>query len=892
MLWLLPVCSSRAQTAPSANDTSASGDNAPGTEAGPAPRTKKNKPAAAGNDALAKTAQDGPIDIAASGETTYNSTEAGRIATATSNVNIQTNDASIFSDYAEYNLDTHEALLIGNVRIYRADNTIVAERAVYNLNTKAIRAVDFTGSRTPYSFAGESVFSPGAGLQYNLRHSDFTTDDSSKPDFKLRSRRVRIYPDNRIIYIGSTLVIGTTPVFYFPYFFQSLDQQSGYTLSPGYTSEYGAYLLAGITFPVTDHLTGLLRLDYRTERGAGGGLSFEYKPNRRPKKPPTANQDLTPYESDDDPSQAVVITGPPATASPNNQTNLGGAINQESTDDGVATGRTVGTAATGDALSRQIHSHETAQLVTYFTEDNKSDLNRTSLDRLPISSDRYRISLKDTSFFFNDDFFVKADIDKISDRYLLQDFYQGEFTRNPNPDNVVSAVFYQPHFVTTLLARAQLNNFFDATERLPELSIDIPRVPLWNTGINYTGQTSTGYIRRTFDDSTPLPDYNAFRIDSFHQLSYPKTLFGWLSVVPRLGVRGTYYSHSAPDDDGAYNLQLAADGTADRLLLGLNPNLSTLASQQNLAALRSSIAAFAEKGDIFRPVVNAGLELSFKLSRIYDGAQDRAIGLDKMQHVIQPYVNFSEVEDFGIGSRELLQFDRRVPTTQLRPLDFPEFTPIDSIDESTVVRMGVRNRLQTKRDSLTVNWLEMDTFFQANINNSEQGDPNETSRFSNVFNQLTLRPVPWVNLTIDSQLPLLNPHTGFTEVDTALNFLPTSNVELTISHRYLNDNPFFLNSSLLGFTAFVRLNDNWAVSAAERYEFADSTLEAQSYTIYRDLTSFVASFALTVQSNNSNTTNKTVNSVGVLLNFTLKGIPKVSLPVGFDVNALGNQTSQ
>ena len=90
----------------------------------------------------------------------------------------------------------------------------------------------------------------------------------------------------------------------------------------------------------------------------------------------------------------------------------------------------------------------------------------------------------------------------------------------------------------------------------------------------------------------------------------------------------------------------------------------------------------------------------------------------------------------------------------------------------------------------------------------------------------------------------------------------------------------------------MRLNDNWAVSAAERYEFADSTLEAQSYTIYRDLTSFVASFALTVQSNNSNTTNKTVNSYGVLLNFTLKGIPKVSLPVGFDVQSLANQTSQ
>ena len=32
----------------------------------------------------------------------------------------------------------------------------------------------------------------------------------------------------------------------------------------------------------------------------------------------------------------------------------------------------------------------------------------------------------------------------------------------------------------------------------------------------------------------------------------------------------------------------------------------------------------------------------------------------------------------------------------------------------TAVRLGVRNRLQTKRDALTFNWLELDTFFQVN----------------------------------------------------------------------------------------------------------------------------------------------------------------------------------
>ena len=76
--------------------------------------------------------------------------------------------------------------------------------------------------------------------------------------------------------------------------------------------------------------------------------------------------------------------------------------------------------------------------------------------------------------------------------------------------------------------------------------------------------------------------------------------------------------------------------------------------------------------------------------------------------------------------------------------------------------------------------------------------------------------------------------------------MPTSNLDVTVSHRYLDNNPFFANSSLLRFNLYYRLDDNWGAGFTERYEFADHILQAQSYTIYRDLTSFVASLGLTV----------------------------------------------
>ena len=823
---------------------------------------------------LGARAREGPIDISATGQTTYTNTPAGRVATGTGGVSIQTDDAVIYCDHAEYNLDTQEAILVGNVRIFRLDSSLLAERAVYNFKTKSIHALDFEGTRLPYAFGGVDLFSPTAGAQYNVRGGTFTTDDSSKPDYHLHSRRIRIYPDNRVIYVGSTLYIGTTPVFYFPYFYQSLDQQSGYQITPGYTSVFGAYLLTGVSFPITEHVTGTARFDYRTARGPGLGLNLEYKPNRRVNTP-SSTVGEAPYASDDDPSVAAGLTAPnptPRRAAAANGTATANGDNPFASGDEFA--------LQGAALSRVVRRQEGFQFLSYYAHDDHPDLNRTSLDRLPVNVDRYRFALKGAQFI-TDDLYFKFDVDKLSDRYLLQDFYEGEFTRDPNPDNVAQLTYRQPTFTASLIGRAQFNDFFDATERLPEVTLDIPHLPMWDSGFFYTNTNSAGFLRRTFDSASPLPEYSTFRLDTYHEFTYARTFFGWLSVVPRLGLRATYYSESAPGNDASAALQGLEDDAPLRSLLGLTTTNATASDLAARAALQQSINNFQVRGNIFRPVVDAGVEASFKLSRVYKNVESRALGLDQMQHVIQPYVNFSEVEDFGVGTRELLQFDRRLPTTQLLPINFPQYNSLDAIDEATDVRIGVRNRLQTKRDALTFNWLEVDTFFQVNAY-----DPSYQSKVSNVFNQVTFRPLPWMNATVDSQLPVFNGKRGFTEIDTSLSIMPTSNLNLVVSHRYLDNNPFFANSSLLRFNVYYRIDENWGAGFSERYEFADHILQAQSYTVYRDLTSFVASLGLTVRDNNG------VNDYGFLLNFTLKGVPKVSLPVGFDVNQVANDLAQ
>src|SRR5204862_7137147 len=119
-------------------------------------------------------------------------------------------------------------------------------------------------------------------------------------------------------------------------------------------------------------------------------------------------------------------------------------------------------------------------------------------------------------------------------------------------------------------------------------------------------------------------------------------------------------------------------------------------------------------GNKLRTVCNGGIESSLKMSKTWDGAQSNAIGLDGLKHVIQPFVNFSWVSTSANNPASILQFDRYQPSTQLRPIDFPQFTTIDSIDNWTIWRFGVRNRLLTRRADATVSWMGIETYRDVN----------------------------------------------------------------------------------------------------------------------------------------------------------------------------------
>ena len=496
------------------------------------------------------------------------------------------------------------------------------------------------------------------------------------------------------------------------------------------------------------------------------------------------------------------------------------------------------------------------KLKTYYIDDQNPEINPTAIRRAEISPDRYRASLQDTTYFTKDIYGI-VNVTKLSDAYVMQDFYQSEFRIDPNPDNVVALTKSDPFYTLTAITRFQANDFFQTTERLPEVVFDIKRHALFGGPIFYEGESGFADLHRNFAEGSGFEDYGTTRVDTFHQLLYPNTYFGWLSLVPRAGFRATYYDKTR--DLG--NTLFPTD--EDPLIPNFIPLDPTPANP------------VINAGSGVRTVYNAGIEGSFKLSRSWDDVASRTFGLDGLLHVIQPYSDFSYVHEEGIDPSSILQFDRFEPSTQLPIFDFPQFTTIDSIASWTIWRNGIRNRLETRRDDLTVTWLELDSFFDVNFDN-----PYDRRTYSNFYNRLRFTPLPWASLSIDSQIPAFS--SGFTEVNTTLSVQPVANLQINAGHRYLNDNPFFQHSSLFVVGGYYRVTDNWGFGFQEQYEGTVGIFQEQRYAIYRDLTNWVASFGAVVRDNTGSK-----KEYGILLTFSLKAFPKFGFDLNFDPGSQG-----
>ncbi len=180
-------------------------------------------------------------------------------------------------DRVEYSKDTHDAHAEGHVVLSSPEGIISGDKMNYNFDKMAGEMINARISASPYYGVAPKV----AKLDQNhlvMEDGYLTTCDHDKPHFRLASRKLDVYPGDKIIARNMRMILGNIPVAWIPRFSQPLDDRKPRVIyTPGFRKQWGAFLLQDWRYYVNDYWRGSVHLDYRDRKGFAPGFDANYK---------------------------------------------------------------------------------------------------------------------------------------------------------------------------------------------------------------------------------------------------------------------------------------------------------------------------------------------------------------------------------------------------------------------------------------------------------------------------------------------------------------------------------------------------------------------------------------------------------------------------------------
>jgi LPS-assembly protein len=640
-------------------------------------------------------------------------------------------DVTLVADRIRFNKQTNEAWAEGHVRINQSAQEWIAPSAYYNFGTRQLKADEASGFVDPLYLHVQNLEQVGTN-HYVFGHSTVTTSDLEHPGYSLQAKHGETWTGDRLVLHDATVHVGTATVLWSPLVIWSLKgDMPPMVVSVGDNSLWGAFLLSSFTWKVNKAMDLTVHADERTERGFGTGADLKYRFG-------TAAQGLlTGYFLDD---------AQPDKSEPGGRSVTHGVTNAP------ATGFVTNSAA------------------------------------------RYRAEWQHKQYLTND-VTLTVDLNKMSDAEVMHDYFRQDFDHDRAPDSVADITKSAPDYTLSFLVRPQFDKFFTEVERLPEAKLAVDRTRLGNTPLFYEGESSVGQ----YDDvagptnivgTGESPDFvgNAVRADTFHQIVMPSMLGDWLSVVPRAGIRGDYYSR-APSDA-------------------------------------------PETQNVTRVVYDLGGETSFKISREWDNVHSDWLHIDGLRHILQPFADYQWIPRPDRATNDLFQFDSvrdvtllggdSLSVTRYSPLEFPANNSIDSITGEDTVRFGLRQTLQTRRDNQAWNLIDLTGWTDYEIEKTS----GETD-FSDFFGTMEFRPYRWLSLDTFGRYQI---NGGILrEFNTALRLIDADRWTLGVGTRYLRG-----DSNLVSVDWAYKLTRHWTAHLYERVDLQDGTWEEQEYTLRQE----------------------------------------------------------
>lgn len=203
--------------------------------------------------------------------------EEGKTATADGNVVVTYQDIKLTCKKAVFHADTKEVSAEGDVKLTQGENLFKGEHVVYNVETKTGTVVKPNVFIEPtYYGAGEKADKIDQN-HYYITQGYVTTCDKEKPHYRVQAKQLNVYLGDKVTAKNIRLFVGDVPIFYFPYYSQSLkDRHPGVTVTPGHNKDWGYFVLTAWRYYFNENLKGRIHIDYRELRDFAYGITTNY----------------------------------------------------------------------------------------------------------------------------------------------------------------------------------------------------------------------------------------------------------------------------------------------------------------------------------------------------------------------------------------------------------------------------------------------------------------------------------------------------------------------------------------------------------------------------------------------------------------------------------------
>ena len=258
-------------------------DSNPAVSDTPDNTTPKNKTVSAivmeKNDSaalsVAQTASGEP-PIIVNGDKIEYSQEAN-IVTMEGNVEVTKGDTVLTCDKVVVNTLTNDAHAQGNVVLKDKQGIIKAPSCDYNFKTKTGLAFDAKIAYPPYYGRGKLVRKVSEN-EIEIKNGYFTTcDKEDRPHYRIQSRLLQIFPEDRVTARAMTFRVANTPIVYMPKYTQNLkDDKMHVQVTPGKSKDWGLFLLTAWRYDLLSGSGGRINFDYREKRGFAWGIDNYY----------------------------------------------------------------------------------------------------------------------------------------------------------------------------------------------------------------------------------------------------------------------------------------------------------------------------------------------------------------------------------------------------------------------------------------------------------------------------------------------------------------------------------------------------------------------------------------------------------------------------------------